>query len=212
MEVRFKLPGGGLGGALDVVKKKSTPYSNGIDNFDRRYSNLNLNENYKCSNISSLVQSDSKSKKYDKTFGKQAAVRRDHNKVTVKNTENLVFCSKYTQISIDNIEKRKTLQSKIVEHCSKKLMPASKYDEAEEKVKNLWKKEPSSAISSTLSLHVAGYENSVEVLINTLDENEGFKKKSSVEKWKNVKQIFTDSLQSLIQVTDNHRPFNICKI
>jgi hypothetical protein len=81
--------------ALDVVEKKSTPNSNGIVNFDHRYSNINLNENYKCSNISSLVQSDSKSKKHNNTFGKQAAVRQDHSKVTVKNTENLVFCRKY---------------------------------------------------------------------------------------------------------------------
>uniref|UniRef100_A0A914QX73 Ubiquitin-like domain-containing protein n=1 Tax=Panagrolaimus davidi TaxID=227884 RepID=A0A914QX73_9BILA len=95
LEVRFKLKGGGPGDSLDVVEKKSTQNSNSNDNCDRRYSNLNLNENYKCSNISSLVQSDSKSKKYDKTFGKQATVRRDHNKVTFKNTENSAFCSKY---------------------------------------------------------------------------------------------------------------------
>uniref|UniRef100_A0AC35F7Y4 Uncharacterized protein n=1 Tax=Panagrolaimus sp. PS1159 TaxID=55785 RepID=A0AC35F7Y4_9BILA len=183
MEVRSKLPDGGLGGALDVLDKKSTPDANGIDSFDRRYSNLNLKENYKCSNISSRVQSDSKSKKHDKTF-----------------------------VSTDNFEKQKTLQSKIVEHCSKNLMAASKYDEAEEKVKNRWTKEPSSATSSTLSLHIAAYENSVEGFTNALDKNEGFKKKYLVKKWKNVKQLFPESLQSLIQVIDNHRPFNIYEI
>uniref|UniRef100_A0AC35ESJ3 CYCLOIDEA-like protein n=1 Tax=Panagrolaimus sp. PS1159 TaxID=55785 RepID=A0AC35ESJ3_9BILA len=78
----MKKLGGGPGGALDVVENKSALNLNGTDNFDCRYSNLKLNENYKCSNISSLVQSDSKLKKHDKTFGKEAAVRRNHNKVT----------------------------------------------------------------------------------------------------------------------------------
>uniref|UniRef100_A0A914PR06 Uncharacterized protein n=1 Tax=Panagrolaimus davidi TaxID=227884 RepID=A0A914PR06_9BILA len=100
----MKKLGGGLGVALDVVEKRSTPNSNGIDNFDHRYSNINLNENNKCSNISSLVQSDSKSKKHDKIFGKQAAVRRNHNKVTVKNTENPVFCAlNYKHFSFNKI-------------------------------------------------------------------------------------------------------------
>uniref|UniRef100_A0A914QFP0 Uncharacterized protein n=1 Tax=Panagrolaimus davidi TaxID=227884 RepID=A0A914QFP0_9BILA len=169
----MKKLGGDPGGALDVVEKGYTSNSNGIDNFDRRYFNLNLNENYKCSNISSLVQSNSKSKKHDKTF-----------------------------VSTDNFEKRKNLQSKIV----------GKYGAAEEKVNNRWKKESSSPSSSTLSLHIAAYENSVESFTNALDKNKGFKKKGLVEKWKNVKQIFTESLQSLIQVINNHRPFDIYKI
>uniref|UniRef100_A0AC35EU35 Uncharacterized protein n=1 Tax=Panagrolaimus sp. PS1159 TaxID=55785 RepID=A0AC35EU35_9BILA len=158
------------GGALDVVEKRFTPNSNGIDNLDRRYSNLNLNENYKCSNISLLVQSDSKSKKHDKTF-----------------------------VFTDNFEKQKNLQSKIVEHCLKNLMLASKYDEAEEKIKNRWKKESSSATNSTLSLHIAAYENPVESFTNAFDKNEGFKKKGLIEKWKNVKQIFAEPLQSFFQ-------------
>jgi hypothetical protein len=118
----------------------------------------------------------------------------------------------YLPVSTDNFEKPKNLQSKIVGHCSKNLTPVSKYDEAEEKVKNQWKKEFSSATSSTLFLHIAANENSVETFTNTLDKNEGFKKKGLVEKWKNVKQIFTESLQSFIQVIDNYRPFNIYKI
>jgi hypothetical protein len=44
------------------------------NNLDSRYSNINLNQNHKCSNISSLVQSHSKSKKFDKTWCKTGCI------------------------------------------------------------------------------------------------------------------------------------------
>jgi hypothetical protein len=83
-------------------------------------------------------------------------------------------------------------------------MLASNYDETEE-VKNQKKKETSSAASSTLSLHIQAYENSIENSSDPLGEDKTLEKKRKkvdlIKKWKNAKQQhFTGSASSSLQV------------
>uniref|UniRef100_A0AC34FZ26 Uncharacterized protein n=1 Tax=Panagrolaimus sp. ES5 TaxID=591445 RepID=A0AC34FZ26_9BILA len=70
----------------------------------------------------------------------------------------------------------------------------------DEKVKNKLNEDSSSANSSTLSLHIAAYENSAEGNDTVSDgKNEGKEKIIGLhKKWKNAKQLFTD-LSSTLQ-------------
>uniref|UniRef100_A0AC34F7Y0 Uncharacterized protein n=1 Tax=Panagrolaimus sp. ES5 TaxID=591445 RepID=A0AC34F7Y0_9BILA len=68
-------------------------------------------------------------------------------------------------------------------------------------------KKSKNAKNSTLSLHIAAYENTIETdaaAIFNVDETEFFKNKNDkttlIKKWENTKKVFADS-SSLIQVT-----------
>uniref|UniRef100_A0AC34F4C9 LsmAD domain-containing protein n=1 Tax=Panagrolaimus sp. ES5 TaxID=591445 RepID=A0AC34F4C9_9BILA len=70
------------------------------------------------------------------------------------------------------------------------------HDEAEDNVKNQWKKHPLNPTKSTLSLHIAAYENlNEDNNVRSIDENEGLKinlgEFDLAKKWKTVKQLFT---------------------
>uniref|UniRef100_A0AC34GXN8 Radical SAM core domain-containing protein n=1 Tax=Panagrolaimus sp. ES5 TaxID=591445 RepID=A0AC34GXN8_9BILA len=142
------------------------------DNHDSQYSNLNLNQNFKCLNLSSSVsKSKSKLSNNDKTFDFMDNYKgRDNswNKSTIKHT------------------------------FSKTLNPSNINFDEEKNVKSECDKDSSNLKSSTLSLHIKAYENSIEgeSTVDFIEKNDdlGY---SLIKKCKNAKQLSFDKTSNI---------------
>uniref|UniRef100_A0AC35FDA6 Uncharacterized protein n=1 Tax=Panagrolaimus sp. PS1159 TaxID=55785 RepID=A0AC35FDA6_9BILA len=137
-----------------------------------QYSNLNLNQNFKCS-ILTPVQSCSK------PFNNKNCVR--------------------DSAKSDSLELRRNSLSL---NKSSKVSNFATFNSESEKgeAKNDWKNESSfsnSTNKSTLSLHIAAYENSIKVK-DDLEGSEKMKKLGLIKKWETAKKLFKTS-SSIIQ-------------
>uniref|UniRef100_A0AC34FYA4 Helicase ATP-binding domain-containing protein n=1 Tax=Panagrolaimus sp. ES5 TaxID=591445 RepID=A0AC34FYA4_9BILA len=166
--------------------KHQQSFGNAHDNIDKKFTNLNLNQNFKSSDSSS-VHSDSKIKNSDKkfeffTYFHKYEYRR-------KRRETAAPSKKLSDSSgIENNEGKPGLQT------WKKSSLNSFEEDIREKIddlKDFAKKDNSlnATNNSTLSLHIAAYEN-----LNDDTEIEYLKKKNEAlfEKGKKVKQMFTE--------------------
>uniref|UniRef100_A0AC35FAP5 Uncharacterized protein n=1 Tax=Panagrolaimus sp. PS1159 TaxID=55785 RepID=A0AC35FAP5_9BILA len=141
-----------------LSKDKNKFFDNSHIDTDAQYSDLNLNQNIKCSNVSP-IHSNSKSyvdKKYDSAISE----------------------------GYDEKEKSQTWKKLSIHDLSSKYSNSLTFND---KNKMHWKKDDSSTKNnkSTLSLHVAAYENSNEA-VTSYSLNEIFKKSGSIKKQKQI--------------------------
>uniref|UniRef100_A0AC34FC47 Uncharacterized protein n=1 Tax=Panagrolaimus sp. ES5 TaxID=591445 RepID=A0AC34FC47_9BILA len=156
-------------------KQQSFVNVNNYDNVNiyNSNSNLNLNANYKSLSVSSVQSYCKKTTSGKSSDSYDIGINEGHKRFQKYKKSDLSYVLNERQVQQMFENRRKDFSKK-----------------------DFFEKDSLNVNSSTLSLHIAAYENSMETsYANECNEADGFKNKGGNTglKWKNLKQIFTGS-------------------